>query len=640
MEPNLGATKTADQQELYEKLARDAARLMVVHEAGRILRSSHDPEKLTTELLKIIADALFSRSGCVAALRGDRLEVLATVGLSEAEAAALVGNPAEAAFWFAVADGAEPKGQSELANEVRPAGRGAARPALSVYVPLWLEERVLGVLGLGPRVDGKAFTPADEEFLVSLASHLALALSSAELFNEKEKRIEQLGVLLKISKEITSTLELERVLVTITQMLSLVVPNRRATVALVAGFAVNIQASSDPGFDRKTAGSHPLLPALRWTLGAKKKVNTCLSALEADPKAEGRDVMLAQLDAANGPRGLAVLPLEDDQGVIGLLAIETDADAPPLDGEPGELVDILANQTTVAMRNAELYQRVPMIGMLEPLLRKARPAAAVGSRAWWIRIAAAAAVLGALLVPVPSTITADATVRPAVPIAVRASTAGTIEEVLVSEGQWVEAGAVVARMRRDELVMKLEQVRALVQRARAEAARARAAGAFADYRAREAEGASLEEQQRFLEGELSRTELVSPVRGVVLTSRVELRRGQHLERGATFLDVADVSNMIVEVSVPEQEVEGVRPGAKAQLKVYSYPERTFRGEVIRVAPRANESRTFTATVRMPNADRALRSGMSGRARLDVPARPFLWPLVAPIVRWVRMSLWV
>ena len=127
-----------DQPELYEKLARDAARLMVVHEAGRILRSTHDPEKLTTELLKIIADALFSRSGCVAALRGEHLEVLATVGLSEAEAAALVSNPAEAAFWFAVADGAEPKGQSELAQEVAPAGPGPARPALAVYVPLWL----------------------------------------------------------------------------------------------------------------------------------------------------------------------------------------------------------------------------------------------------------------------------------------------------------------------------------------------------------------------------------------------------------------------------------------------------------------------------------------------------------------------
>ena len=498
---------------------------------------------------------------------------------------------------------------------------------------------MLGVLGLGPRVDGKPFTPADEEFLVSLASHLALALSSAELFNEKEKRIEQLGVLLKISKEITSTLDLERVLVTITQMLSLVVPNRRATVALVAGFAVSIQASSDPGFDRKTAASHPLLPLLRWTLGAKKKVNTCRSVLQADPKAEGRDVLLPALDAEGGPRGLAVLPLQDDQGVIGLLAIEVETDAPPLDGEVGELVDILANQTTVAMRNAELYQRVPMIGMLEPLLKKARPIA-IGSRAWWVRVGSAAVVAVGLAVPLPSTITADATVRPALPVAVRASFPGTIEEVLVSEGQWVEAGTVVARMRRDELVMKLEEIRAGIQRARADAGRARATGALADYRTRRAEEVSLEEQQRFLEDELARTELVSPVRGVVLTPRVELRRGQRLERGGVFLDVADISDMILEVGVPEHEIEGVRPGARAQLKVYSYPERTFRGQVIRVAPRASEQKTFTVTVRMPNPDQALRPGMSGRARLDVPARPFLWPVLAPIVRWLRLSLWV
>ena len=151
---------------------------------------------------------------------------------------------------------------------------------------------------------------------------------------------------------------------------------------------------------------------------------------------------------------------------------------------------------------------------------------------------------------------------------------------------------------------------------------------------------SLEEQQRFLEDELARTELVSPVRGVVLTPRVELRRGQRLERGGVFLDVADISDMILEVGVPEHEIEGVRPGARAQLKVYSYPERTFRGQVIRVAPRASEQKTFTVTVRMPNPDRALRPGMSGRARLDVPARPFLWPVLAPIVRWLRLSLWV
>ena len=134
--------------------------------------------------------------------------------MTDAEAGAMVSNPAEAAFWFSVADGAEPK-RAEDVTAVPGAAAGGGRPSLSVYVPLWLEDRVLGVLALGPRVDGRPFAPADEEFVVSLASHLALALSSAELFAEKERRIEQLAVLLKISREITSTLDIERVLQTI-----------------------------------------------------------------------------------------------------------------------------------------------------------------------------------------------------------------------------------------------------------------------------------------------------------------------------------------------------------------------------------------------------------------------------------------
>src|SRR5207244_8796206 len=124
-----------------------------------------------------------------------------------------------------------------------------------------------------------------------------------------------------------------------------------------------------------------------------------------------------------GPRGLAILPLADDQGVLGLLAIESDSDAAPLDGDREELVDILANQTTVAVRNAELYQRVPMIGMLEPILKRARPVAR-GSRQWWNRVAVWGAIAVGLLVPMPASVSADATIRPAAPVSVRATTPG------------------------------------------------------------------------------------------------------------------------------------------------------------------------------------------------------------------------
>lgn len=636
--PGMTPDQMAEQQALYEKLGRDAARLMVVHEAGRILRSTHDRHRLASELLRTIADAVFSRSGCVAALHHDELELLATYGMTDAEAGAMVSNPAEAAFWFSVADGAEPK-RAEDVTAVPGAAAGGGRPSLSVYVPLWLEDRVLGVLALGPRVDGRPFAPADEEFVVSLASHLALALSSAELFAEKERRIEQLAVLLKISREITSTLDIERVLQTIVQMLGMVVPNRRTTVALVTGTALNVHVSSDPRFDRKTAATHPLLPILRWTLEARKKVNICHAALVADPKADGRELLLQVLEPSHGPRGIAVLPLEDDQGVLGLLAVEFDPDVKPLDGDREEMVAILANQTTVAIRNAELYQRVPMIGMLAPMLKKARPVP-VGTRAWWTRVSIATFLGVGLLVPSPAAIPADAVVRPADPVAVRAATPGVVDRVMVTEGQIVERGAVLARLRDDEATLLLDQAAAAARGARAEAGRAREAGDLAGFRAREAEANALEQRRRFLETELERTVIRAPIRGMVLTGLVERRAGQRLERGDTFLDLADLSSVEIEARVPEEDVHAVRPEAATRVKVYAYPERTFRGKVVRIAPRADESHAFRVLVRVANPDGALRPGMTGSARVSAAWRPFLWRFLAPLSRWVRFKTWV
>ena len=406
-----------------------------------------------------------------------------------------------------------------------------------------------------------------------------------------------------------------------------------------AAGAVTVQADSRQRIDPKAAAAHPLLPAFRWALGARKRIAVHWSQLESHPDTEGRHVLMPLLDPGAGPRAIAILPLEDDQGAIGLMAIELDEDAPPLAGESGELVDILANQTTVAMRNAELYTRVPMIGVLEPLLRKAKGVPR-GSRTWWTRVALGTVAGMGLLIPLPAAVSVDATVRPAVPIAVRAAAPGLVDEVLVVEGQTVEAGTVVARLRRDELEMQLGQVRAALQRARAEGGQARSEGSLAELRARQAEFASLTEEQSFLESELSRTELKAPVRGVVLTARTEQLRGRRLERGETLLDLADLGTMEIEAIVPEHDIQGLRAGSKAQLKVYSYPERYFRGTIARVAPRADQDRHFRVRVRVDNADGRLRPGMTGRARLDIPPRPFLWPFVMPIVRWVRFQLWI
>jgi RND family efflux transporter MFP subunit len=676
---------------LYSQLSQGAARLMVVHEAGRILRSSQDPKELASGLLDTIAEALFAVSGCVASLTNDEFKILATRGLLDEEVDALYELESEARFWFAVADAETPLTREDLlapeegveggeAEEetggLEEAGEGGAGaetgedvtelteemvvgevdaepgaepgteaapdgPAFLLYVPLRLEDRVLGILALGPRVDRTAYGQEDRDLAESLASHLALALNSAALSAEQSRRIEELSVLLRISKEITSTLDLDQVLHTITHMLSLVLPNRRTTVALVLGDTISIRASSAPDFDVKTADQDYLLPALRWAHGARKEVNTSHSLLHGNPAADGRDVLLSVLAVEGGPSGLAILPLKDDQGVVGFLSIESEEDAPPLDDQRRELVSILANQTTVAMRNAELYHQVPSMGVLSPLLGRGRKAAGrkrsrLGRRGM---IVAAVLALG-LLIPVPSWVSGDATVRPASFVSVRAGTEGIVSAVRVREGERVTSGTVLAEMRRDELEVRLEQAQADAERARVEALRARSAGDLAAYRSRQAELAHLGEAEAFLEGELRRASLVAPISGVVLTPRVDLRVGQHLGRGESLLDLGDVSSMEADVLVPEEEISAVATGVPARLKVYAYPSRTFQGKVGRISPRADASGRFRVTVLVENGDGALRPGMTGRAHVHIPARPFLLSFFRPLLRGLRFRLWM
>jgi GAF domain-containing protein/biotin carboxyl carrier protein len=554
--------------------------------------------------------------------------------------------------WRREGDDAEPESYEHLWGEAEdaPGSESAAgesesdpsaAPAFELYLPLRVEDEVLGVLALGPRVDGQAYRADDVQLARSLSAHLALALNHAALFAERSRRIEQLSVLLRISREITSTLDLDRVLHTVAQMMALVVPNRRTVLALTSARGVSLRASSDPEFRPKESGRDPFLPILQWAHDARQHINTHRAALEGDSEAEGRDLLLPWLSRERGPRGLAVVPLEDDQGVLGLLAIETESDALPLDEDREELVTILANQTTVAIRNAELYQQVPMIGFLEPILGKARRARAAGSRRLLTRAGVVIALLAAgFLIPIPAWVSGDAQLRPFAPIALHAATEGTVDEVLVREGQEIRSGTVVARLRRDEFEVQVEQTRAEARRAQAEAAQARVAGDLSTYRARQAKLGELKRVEQFLISELERTVLVAPSDGVVLTQDVERRRGDHLRRGETLLELADLAAMEVEVSLAGHDIRSVAPGSRARLKVQAYPGRTFRGEVTRIAPRSDRDGTFRVTVRLPNADRALRPGMTGRAHLEIPPRPPLVSFFAPVVRRLRLGLWL
>lgn len=98
---------------------------------------------------------------------------------------------------------------------------------------------------------------------------------------------------------------------------------------------------------------------------------------------------------------------------------------------------------------------------------------------------------------------------------------------------------------------------------------------------------------------LQRTEIRSPMGGVVLSKTVE--QGTIIasamginSAGATLMTIGDVSRMYVDVVVDETDVANVDMGQKVDVSVEAYPGVPFEGKVIRVDPQAVVNQNVTS----------------------------------------------
>ncbi|MGB6041597.1 MAG: efflux RND transporter periplasmic adaptor subunit [Pirellulales bacterium] len=99
--------------------------------------------------------------------------------------------------------------------------------------------------------------------------------------------------------------------------------------------------------------------------------------------------------------------------------------------------------------------------------------------------------------------------------------------------------------------------------------------------------------------------------------------------------------MIVEIAIPQSEVAYAQPGMTVQVKLASYPGRTWTGSVDNIHPRSeireNES-VFIAEVLLNNDDDILRPGMHGEARIMAHRRAWGWILFHRAWDSLRMKL--
>ncbi|MFQ5889503.1 MAG: GAF domain-containing protein [Gemmatimonadota bacterium] len=622
--------------------------LDLLFQASLEFNSTLDPDALLSRVFDRVVEILEAEAGSVWLREGDtvvcriaRGPVAEQIeGLELPLGAGIVGDVARRGESELVADARE---DPRFVHQVDEATGFTTRSVVSV--PLKAKGHVLGVLQvLNKRSGSGLFDEADLALLEGLASTAGLALRNAQL-HDAEKRAHDLAALLGISREITSTLDTDRLAVSVVNLASQTLAYDRAAIALEEGGRFVLRAiSGQETVDVGSEDTRTLERLIAWLAERDELVYLPdFSVGEDGIGADLRSVFGDHLEG-RGVRSLCLIPLKDEEGRLGAFYMESGR--PDFLGETGhEAAELLANQVSVAVRNADLYGQVPFIGLLEPLAAWRRRLAAMPRRALIRRYGIPAlVVIGLISIPWAERITpSDVQLLPADRMPVRATVRGLLTEIRVSEGDEVEKDQVMAVLRDDELRMELQEVRSSLMAAERRAAVARARGDEPGAQLAQVEARELSARMELLNDQLERTRLQAPVGGVVLTLRPYEMLGEWLEAGETFVVLGRTGQLELEARAAQRDIERVRVGQRVRLKVPAQPNHIFVGRVTEIAPSADAAPggepTFVVRAGLDNGQGLLKPGMEARAKIVGARRPIGYLLARPLVRWIRLRFW-
>jgi len=633
------ASASEYEQERHSTLS-SITRLTQLYDIEKVLNSTLELDQLLPLIGSKFKELLECQALNVWLLEGDNsVTLMHQAGVDPTAHECQVQKPGEGLAGD-VSDSGEPV-LIESSDDERLVQRNAGVQGEAIFsillVPLIDRGSLVGVVEAVNKLDGKAFDEDDLFALTTFAETASSALHNASLLMA-ERKVEILEALVKTSGEITSTLDLDRVLQAVVNGPAAVIPYERAAIALDDRGGTRLRAvSCTSQLNADDPQYRGLREILQWSAVLSEPLLVAQHGEEVESDREETKAKFQQYFAESGMRACHLLPLVDEEGRVGVLLFES-SDPDFLAEAHLEMIKVLASQATVALRNASLYKEVPFISVLQPLVeRKKRFLALEKHKRAALVIGVAAAVVFLLVVPLPLRVDGNAVVAPARVAHVGSEFEGVIKAVDVREGDVVKKGAPIAELEDWDYRSALAAAQARHQTAVAAMDRALAGNDGSEAGIQRAQADYWASEVKRAEGRLAKTTIRSPIDGVIATPQIENLVGHKLKEGDSFVDIVDNSEELVDVAIGESDVALLKPGQKAKLKLDGFPERTFRGQVAVVSPQGilqNAETTFYARVAVANPNSALRSGMQGRGKISTGWRP------AGVVMFRRVGIWI
>ena len=219
-------------------------------------------------------------------------------------------------------------------------------------VPLNAGAESIGALSVGTRDAGTLYARGQLDLLQAIADQTAGAIVKARLLQEAEQRARQLSTLNDVTRQLTSTLELEPLLQNILQSAVGILNCEAGTLFLV-------DEQTRELIFRVTAGPVPReligqrLPPGGGIVG--RAVTTAAPVIENDVKRSATWATDSDMQSGFESRAVLAVPLLVKDTVIGVIEVMNRKDGLPFVEEDLTLLAAFGGQAAVAMENARLY---------------------------------------------------------------------------------------------------------------------------------------------------------------------------------------------------------------------------------------------------------------------------------------------
>lgn len=219
-------------------------------------------------------------------------------------------------------------------------------------VPLNTGAETIGALSISSRDQRVIYTNAQLDLLQAIADQAAGAIVKSRLLQEMERRTQQLSILNVITRQLTSTLDLQ-------PLLKNILENASNILNTEAGSLFLVDSQTDELIFQVTVGptaanlAGQRLPPGTGVVG--KAVITRQPVISND--VQSSTTWNSNTDRQTGymTRSILAVPMEVKDRVIGVIEIMNKRDGLPFNTDDQNLLAAFAGQAAVALENARLY---------------------------------------------------------------------------------------------------------------------------------------------------------------------------------------------------------------------------------------------------------------------------------------------